>query len=278
MSSLVFEKASAWARVPQLPPEVEGEAARQLIDFLKEVDATIEKTLAVGTDEAVDDLNEVWEFSRFNSDWLKFWLPSIGQGEVRITLFGGLVKIEETGIPSLWRMQMDGQESFILSRLPLSVRRAILNGDDKIGKIINDGSDVFAAPAIIQELNHELEKVNWDELPQDPAFMVELSGQPMSPGDHTALLSTLGTGDVEVRIAGFAESLINRTKVRGVWHNRLLNNNGKELLDSYVVAVIPPEVPGTKASFVEAQEKCRDLIQWVAGDLERGTIGEGAQN
>ena len=218
-------------------------------------------------------MHKIYEFKRFRSDWMKFILPTIGVGEIRVTLHDGLVKIEETGIPCLWRMQMDGQESFILTRVPLCVRHVAKEGEPEIGKIVNNGADVFAAPAILEQLRAEQQKIDWDNLPKDPAFMVEFSGEPLGPGDTRAILSTLGTGNIEVRLKGFAESRLERTKVRGVWHSRLINNAGKELLEGYVTAWLPPEVPAAWEGLEDAHARCLELIQWLEDDLARGAIG-----
>lgn len=273
MANFSFDGVDVWARVPQLPPEVEEQAARALIAFLKELDAVIVETLADTSKASFETLHRIFDFDRFRPDWLKFILPTIGVGDVRIILHDGLVKIEETGIPCLWRMQMDGRESFILTRLPLSVRHEAKEGDEEIGKIVNNGTDVFAAPAILEQLRTEQRKIDWERLPVDPAFMVEFSGEPMSPGDTRALLSTLGNGNIEVRIKGFAEQRIERTRVRGVWHSRLLNNAGKQLLDGYAVAYVPPEVPAAWEGLEDAHERCVELIQWMEDDLARGAIG-----
>ncbi len=273
MANLSIDGPDVWARVPQLPPEVEEEAAHALIDFLKEIDAEFEQVLADESGASFDALHKIYEFSRFKTDWLKFILPTIGVGEVRIILHDGLVKIEETGIPCLWRMQMDNQESFILTRVPLCVRHAAREGDAEIGKIVNNGTDVFAAPAILEQLRSEQEKINWESLSNEPAFMVEFSGEPLSAGDSRAILSTLGTGNIEVRLQGFAESRIERTRVRGVWHSRLINNAGKELLEGYVTAYLPPEVPSAWEALEDAHTRCQELIQWMQDDLARGAIG-----
>ena len=273
MSSLTLEGASAWAKIPQLPPEVEQAAAEALIDFLKDVRSTIEKAVDNGQ-AALEELHEIYDFKRFKPEWMPFILAALGVGEVRITLHKGLVKIEETGVPALWRMQMGENESFVLSRIPLCVRRAALEGDEEIGKIVNAGADVFAAQAIIEELRNGLKDVQWKTIPEDPAFMVELTHQPMSPGDSRALLSTLGTGDIDVEIQGFAKTEIQRTQVKGLWHSRLYNNAGKTLLDAYVTAYIPPEVAAPYESFGDAKAKCTDLIEWMQGDLDRGVIGK----
>ena len=104
--------------------------------------------------------------------------------------------------------------------------------------------------------------------------MVELTKQPLSPGDSRAILSTLGTGDIRAEITGFAKSTINRTGVRGIWHTKMLNNAGKPLLDAYVCAVIPRRgglaLRGLRRRRSSA---AAEMVDWVEKDLERGAIG-----
>ena len=132
---------------------------------------------------------------------------------------------------------------------------------------MNPSADVFAAPAILEELGHELKEETAsgriEKLSDDPAFMVELQRQPLSPGDMTALLSTLGTGDIEVELQGFAHSRFTRTRVKNLWRSRIINNSGKTLLDAFVIARVPPEVPVSAEEFPEAVRKCTDLIEWI---------------
>lgn len=258
-----------WNFVKSLPPELEREAARGLLDFLDELDGRLAEALATEDAAVLEDLHEVYGFERFKPEWLDYILPAIGRGDVQIELHGGLVKMEETGIPALWRMQMGTNDSFILGRVPLCVRREAEKGEERIGRIVNNNADVFAAPAIIEELNEGLAHVDWRTLPEDPVFMVELNRQPLGPGDAKALLSTLGRGEVECRIAGFCQARIVRTNVRGLWHSKLLNNAGRELLDAYVCAAIPPEVAAPKESFADAREKIAEMREWIERDLTR---------
>ena len=83
MANLSIDGSDVWARVPQLPPEVEEEAAHALIDFLKEIDAEFEQVLADESGASFDALHKIYEFSRFKTDWLKFILPTIGVGAMR---------------------------------------------------------------------------------------------------------------------------------------------------------------------------------------------------
>ncbi len=257
-----------WNHVPKLDRETEKAAARATLEWLREMDVKLAQAMSTGSEDDLENLHEVYEFSRFKEEWLPFIIPAVGRGDVQIEMHDGLVKIEETGIPALWRMQMGKSDCFVLSRLPLCVRHEALKGEAEIGKLVNESSDIFAAPAIVEELREALKSVDFERLPQDPAYMVELNRQPLSPGDARALLSTLGRGEIEVRIAGFADSKLFRTRIKGVWHSKILNNAGKELLDAYVCAMVPPEVTAPFESFADARVKIGETIEWITKDLE----------
>lgn len=277
--------ARRWQNAPQLDPETERLAALATIEFLTAVREKLSRhidDMAAGR-AASDgsDLHEVWDFSSFDPKHLDFLLPTLGEGEVKILLFNGEARAADTGIPGLWRVQAgdDGRaaNSFVLGRLPRTVLVVSDRGETEVPKLVNPSADVFAAPAILEELGHELkseaESGRIERLSDDPAFMVELQRQPLSPGDMTALLSTLGTGDIEVELQGFAHSRFTRTRVRNLWRSRIINYSGKTLLDAFVVARVPPEVPVSAEEFPEAVRKCTDLIEWIRHDLERGTLG-----
>ena len=209
-------------------------------------------------------------------------MKSLGEGEVRIKLFGGEAKAGDTSVPGLWRVQSgrSGQENFfVLARLPRTVQVVGTRGLDKIPQLVNPSADVFAAPAILQELQYRLDAFDADagvpDMPTDPCFMLELKRQPLSPGDMTALLSTLGQGDIDVELQGITRSHIQNTKVRNLWRTRIINNAGKTLLDAYVIAKVPPEIPISAEEFADGAAKCTDLIEWVRHDLQRGTLGGG---
>ena len=277
--------ARRWQNAPELDPDTERQAALATIGFLERVREKIETHLAdMSAGRAAEDgsdLHAVWDFSEFDARHLDFLLPTIGEGEVKILLFNGEARAADTGIPGLWRVQAGDAEhaanSFVLGRLPRTVLVVSERGIDEVPKLVNPSADVFAAPAILEELGHELREESAsgkiDALSDDPAFMVELQRQPLSPGDVTALLSTLGTGDIEVELQGFAHSRFTRTRVKNLWRSRIINNSGKTLLDAFVVARVPPEVPVSAEEFPEAARKCTDLIEWIRHDLERGTLG-----
>lgn len=280
MSNTPMQDALKWMDMPELDPETERQAALDTIDFLQQVKARVAKELKLikeGKARADGlDLHEIWDFSNLRASSIDFLLATLGAGEVRITLYGGEAKVADTSVPGLWRMQMGRENqhnSFVLGRLPRTVVVTAQGGQTQVPNLVNPGTDVFAAPAILNELNHELRNINFDELSDQPAYMVELMRQPLSPGDYTALFSTLGKGDIEVELNGFAKARLTLTGVRGIWHSIIRNNADKTLLDAYVVAGIPPEVPISVEEFEDTMHKCDDLIEWVQHDLDRGVIG-----
>lgn len=283
------EAARRWANAPELDPATEREAALAAIAFLTEVRSKLEAHIAaMASGEAPADgsgLHEIWDFSQFNPRHMDFILSTLGEGEVRIRLFGGEARAGDTGVPGLWRVQNGRggeQNAFVLARLPRAVLVVSGRGADRIPNLVNPSADVFAAPAILAELQHRLDAYAEDEsapaMPQDPVFSLELSRQPLSPGDRTALLSTLGTGDIDAELQGLTHSRIQSTAVRNLWRSRIVNNAGKTLADSYVVARIPPEIPISAEEFRDSADRCTDLIEWVKHDLERGVLGGGAVN
>ena len=160
----VEEAARRWLSAPKLDPETERAAAEATIAFLTDVRTKIETHLAdIKAGRAVadgSDLQEVWDFSQFDPKHIDFLLATLSEGEVRIKLFGGEAKAGDTSVPGLWRVQSGrgGQENFfVLARLPRTVLVVSGRGLERIPQMVNPSADVFAAPAILQELQYRLE-------------------------------------------------------------------------------------------------------------------------
>lgn len=201
----VEEAARRWLSAPKLDPETERAAAEATIAFLTDVRSKIEAHLEdIKAGRAPADgsgLQEVWDFSHFDPKHIDFLLATLGEGEVRIKLFGGEAKAGDTSVPGLWRVQSgrSGQENFfVLARLPRTVQVVGTRGLDKIPQLVNPSADVFAAPAILQELQYRLDAFDADagvpDMPTDPCFMLELKRQPLSPGDHDCAPFHPGSG------------------------------------------------------------------------------------
>lgn len=278
--NLTLDHARRWAAMPKMAPEVEKRAALEAIDFLRDVKGKLDAEITAIREGRVpadgSGLHEVWDFSAFAPETIDFLIALLGEGEVRITLCGGESKAGDTLVPGLWRVQTgrSGENNaFVLARIPRAVEHFADRGLDRVPKLVNPDRDVFAATAILSEINELLDKADLSVMPDSTAPMVELSRQPLTPGDLTALYSTLGTGDVDAALLGFARSTMTTTTVRGVWHSRIINNVGKNLLEAYVVAKIPPELPISAEEFADGAAKCREFIEWLEADIERGAIG-----
>ena len=162
-----------------------GAADRDVLETVRD----LAQAYLEGPDEK-EPLHHVWDFSEMDGATLDFLLATIGEGEVRITLCGGEAKVGDTGVPGLWRVENGkaGAGSFVLARLPRCVTVLANTGLDAVPDVVNRGPDVFAAPAIIEELRHQIREADFSVMPEDPVFAIELTRQPMSPGDRTAFL------------------------------------------------------------------------------------------
>ena len=101
----VEEAARRWLSAPKLDPETERAAAEATIAFLTDVRSKIEAHLEdIKAGRAPADgsgLQEVWDFSHFDPKHIDFLLATLGEGEVRIKLFGGEAKAGDTSVPGL---------------------------------------------------------------------------------------------------------------------------------------------------------------------------------
>ena len=264
--------SSAWADV-RLTQEEERIAAQETLRFLKEVSDEAARAREDKTEEAARALHRVWDFSSFSPATIPFLIATLGTGEVRIVLHGGLVKMEETGVPALWRMQLGETQSFVLALIPPSVVAMASRGEAELKIPESAPEGVFAAPAILEELREALSKADTTRWSTKPGHMVEMTRQPLAPGDQAYLAGVLGLGDIDIRLTGFADSRIMSTKVRGIWHTQILNHAGKGLLDAYVVGLIPAEVPATPEELEDTVARCKEFAGVVETDRARGALG-----
>lgn len=244
-------------------------AAREALAWLKSTRALLEKTRSEG-----GKLHEVTDLNGRDEAFKKFLFDTLAAGEIRIMMDGGRIRMEETGVPTVWRMLVGQQDMLVTAYIPeVVLAYSSREGSDGIEEPEKKPEGLFAAPAIFSELREALAKcdlANYD--PSAVPAAVELSRQPLSPADKSYITDVLGRGSIEVQMKGFAKSTIAQTKVKGLWRSRILNKAGKELLDAVVVSPLPPEIPSTPEDLPVAIRKLSDMIEWIELDLSRGAI------
>lgn len=269
MTTPLHNSSARWANI-HLDRETEHRAAVETLVLLNVVKDKAKKAIAQHEESTL-----YWQFpfANFDPKHIDFILATIGVGEIRISLDGGRIKLEETAIPALWHQQENGVHSLVLALIPPAVSEAI----DKIASSLEipqaHPQDVFAAPSILVQLQAALEKIDLTVVSHEPAYMLEMTRQPLVAQDREYLAQVLGEGNIEIWLSGFANAHIHSTQVRGIWNNHLLNNAGKELLDSYVVSRIPPEVPVAPEELEDTVRIASDTIHWIEEDIERGALG-----
>ena len=157
--------------------------------------------------------------------------------------------------------------------LPRCVTTLLETGNTDIKKPEKKPDGLFAAGPVLSELRQALKDADLTKIPELPDHQIDLSRQPLNPADMNYILTTLGEGKVDIELSGFAKSRIQASRVKGIWRSRILNNAGKTLMDSLVVALIPPEVPAGREDIPTSEAKLRELADWIRRDMARGAIG-----
>ncbi len=262
MVELKFQPKTHWSG-PDLTPEAEKEAELASIAVLEELDGVYSEALA--QNRAPDWIKDLGSESPEASSFL---LHALGKGEITINLHGGQAVIEETSIPALWVMRIGGLTSLIASLLPRSVEAVLEQGKELIGMPEKLPQGLFAAPALVSEVNAALCSAASDD--DDSAMrQFDMMRQPLTPADKTFILTSIGEGPVTVELSGFAQSRIFSTKIRGLWRSVIINDNRKVLMDSLVTARVPPEIPASMDDLPHAVKLIRDTLDWIRRDLER---------
>lgn len=269
MTSPLHNSSARWANV-HLNRETEHKAAVETLVLLNAINDQAKKAVKHHGEKSLD-----WQFSfaQFTPAHIDFILATVGSGEVRINIDNGRVRIEETAIPALWHVQENGEHRLELALIPPTVLSAIerISPEFILPPPTSDG--VFAAPSILMQLQASLEKTDIATISHDPAHMIELTRQPLAPADRDYLKKVLGEGTIEIWLSGFANTNIRSTNIRGIWSSHLLNNAGKELLDSYIVACIPPEVPVAPEELEDTIRITSETIHWIENDIQQGRLG-----
>ena len=238
--------SSRWANV-NLDKRTEHEAAIATVTFLEKV----RDTLSAGDFSTNKTLLTI-PFREFDPKHLDFVLATIGSGEVRATI-GKSIRLEETAIEGLWRVQENGIDRFEVVTVPSDLLRNLstIPLEPQLNKI---PQGVFAASAILQELSQAQRTENLEKLSVEPPYTVEISRQPLSPEDGSFLEAALGKGMIDISISGFANAHIQSTAMKGIWRNRIFNNAGKALFDAYVVTMF------------------EEILQWLKEDIQSGSL------
>lgn len=269
--SMGFGVSSArWADI-HLDKETEHAAAQATLAFLKRVHKSVTAALELSGQDALREQLRV-SFDEFDPAHLDFVLATVASGEVRISANKGKVKAEETQITGLWRVEENGRQYFVFGSIPDAILQAVRQGLQKLEIPETAPEGVFSAPAILKELASALSECKAEEVDFDPPHMVELTRQPVERIDMQWLKTVLGQGETEVWLSGFANARMQSTNYRCIWRSTLLNKAGKTLLDSFIVTLLPPEIPASPDEFSDAERQCREIIDWLEGDLARGVL------
>ncbi len=271
-----FTEASRWENV-KLDKKTEHEAALATLKLVKSIREAAQKAVENATQQTGEIVIEenpllTLPFDAMDAKHLDFIIATLASGEVRISANNGALRVEETSLTGLWRVQENEKQKFVLAPIPNEVLTAIKAGKKSLEVPSEKPEGLFSSPAILEELSAAQKEANLEVLDFNPPHMVELTRQPIEKEDMAWLKSVLGAGTTEIWLTGFANARMQSTKYCGIWRSTLLNKAGKTLLDSFVVTLLPPEVPVSPDEFTDTVRECDELIEWLEGDLARGVL------
>ena len=131
--------SNRWINV-DLDAQTEHAAAEATVKFLLEVQAAL---FSKGSEENKPLLTV--PFDRFDPNHLQFILATVGSGEVRATV-GDSIRLEETMIEGLWRIQENGVDRFEVVCVPDVLLKNL--SDEFLTVPTQTPEGVFAASAI----------------------------------------------------------------------------------------------------------------------------------
>lgn len=160
-------------------------------------------------------------------DWL-------GQGEVRLEFAGQ--RIIESRLPGLW-IGASGIECAEFPRQALALLHAAW--DKPVPQLAEEHPGTMnAAPLLTEVRAHALA---WQArgATEDFRELLDLSRLPLTHADHAFLEQVLGQGPVIATVDCDGECRLSATTVPGVWWVRYFDGEGRELLTTLEVGLVP---------------------------------------
>ena len=88
-------------------------AARETLNWLRET-----RDLLVKTQKEGGRLHSVTDLGQKDGPFKKFLFDTLSKGEIRITMGGGQIRMEETNVPTIWRMLIGQQDLLVVAYIP----------------------------------------------------------------------------------------------------------------------------------------------------------------
>lgn len=194
---------------------------------------------------------------------------ALGQGEVSVIVRGlngaDGWRIQETAFAGVWRVQRTGLDGGLTEDrieacvMPDVVMRAAREGTTPRLDIARLPEGVMNAPAIVRELQHQVEAYTPGRAPH----VINLSLLPLAPADHEGLARVLGEGQIAMLSRGFGNCRITATDIRGVWRVQYFNSMSTLILDTLEVVDVPEAARATADDYDESIERLVELAGWL---------------
>ncbi len=189
---------------------------------------------------------------------------ALGEGEVSILFTTGSLRIQETRLAGVWRVQShdaSGQltrDVIEVADIPRDVREMAFQGASV--HIMTDPqppADVLTARSILTELNAQVSQ--WR--PGDPSHVVNLTLLPHSASDLAYLEQQLGPDTLTILSRGYGNCRITATALKHCWWVQHFNSDDRLILNSIEIADVPAAALAAQEDIEDSAARLVEILQ-----------------
>lgn len=239
-------------------PEVSADLSDVELAPAKQVLQTLLQALvAYPNADARIDLSHCDERNR------RFLAELLGEGEVSIVGLNGAIRIQESVLAGVWRVQQLSGTTLVadyleIGAIPSFVKTVFSTAADSINADNSQlPSGVMNAPALLTELNAQIQTC----VPGQSEHVINLSLLPQTEQDLQFLEQRLGGGQVTILSRGYGNCRITATATRYVWWVRYFNSQDTLILNTLEVSAVPNVACASVEDIADSCERLQEILK-----------------